>query len=258
MTENTPTLAGQSTRQMAADRYTARLKRAWWLLAALAGGFLLPAVILLVGLAQNGDWLRRFGLLVPLGYMVLVALFGVPIWWWSRTIPHEVSRAVRGAQAEETVGHMLAELGDGFEVLHDVPCEWGNIDHVVIGRNNSLFLIETKSHRGRVQVQDETLLLNGQPPEKDFIRQTLRNTFWLRERIRPITDSDVWITPVIVFTNAFVERSEPVQGITIINKKYLPPLLGQPNYSRQNSVVGEKSAEIAALLKPAVSPDAAF
>lgn len=134
----------------------------------------------------------------------------------------EVRRAYRGAKAEEQIGDMLDSLDENqYVVYHDVPSAYGNIDHVVLSRQNGVFLIETKSHGGRVQITDSGLLVNGKPPEKDFIAQALRNTYWLRDRISQITGLKVWIKPIIVFTNAFVEFGHPIKNVEITNKKFL-------------------------------------
>jgi hypothetical protein len=47
-------------------------------------------------------------------------------------------------------------------------------------------VLETKAHGGRVTVKDGRLLVNGHDPEKDFIAQALHNTYWLREKTRPV------------------------------------------------------------------------
>jgi hypothetical protein len=141
-------------------------------------------------------------------------------------------RAIRGAKAEEKVGDILMQLSPDYLVLHDVRSPSGNIDHIVIGRNNGLFLIETKAHGGTVTTTGDTLLVNNKLPEKNFISQALQNTYWLRDEVAKIIGEQPWITPVIVFTNAFVTASRPVKGVTIVNRKFLLSLLqrvGKPN-----------------------------
>ncbi len=135
-------------------------------------------------------------------------------------------RAARGASGEEDVGLILDTLNpDDYLVLHDIVSPYGNIDHMVIGRYTGIFLIETKAHRGKVTVGDGRVLVNGRVPEKDFIAQALRNTYWLRDILRQELASHVWIIPVLVFTNALVPRMEPVKGIQILNKRYLAGFL---------------------------------
>jgi hypothetical protein len=133
----------------------------------------------------------------------------------------EEKRAIRGAKAEEKLEEILNQFGADTLVLHDVPSPNGNIDHIVLSKANGVFLIETKAHGGNVAADDSRLLVNGKSPEKDFIAQTLRNTYWLRDEIKSVTDADVWINSMIVFTNAFVESCRPIKGITITNKKFV-------------------------------------
>ncbi len=133
----------------------------------------------------------------------------------------EAKRAYRGARAEEKIGKMLESLGRGYEVLHDVEYPYGNIDHVVISEKGVVFMIETKSHGGKVSIKDDGILVNGKTPEKDFIAQSLRNSYWLRDEIGSISGTVPWISAVLVFTNAFVPPMKPIKGVQVVNKKYL-------------------------------------
>jgi len=207
--------AGKSTRQMAQNRRRTT-------------NFILVGVLILVIILaltiQNWQALGLGGgavlaLLVLL--RVLPDLIDKPI---KRRIKEE-RRADRGAAAEEVVGDLLADLNDDFFVLNDIPSPYGNIDHVVIGKNSGVFLLETKAHGGRVEVLPDGLLVNGKPPEKNFIPQALKNTYWLRDELEKMIGIKIWITPVIVFTNAFVQAGKPIKGVHIVNKKFLPGLL---------------------------------
>jgi len=212
-----------STRQMAVRRRRSAL----WI--ALLG---ILSIALLGYLLQNANLLGLGGF----GILVLLILL--------RTLPDLIERqvdrkfktekrALRGARAEEVVEALLAELDqDTLDVRHDIPTPYGNIDHLVIARHGGVFLLETKSHSGRVQVQDGQLLVNGKPPEKNFIAQALKSTYWLRDRIAEQLGLTVWITPVIVFTNAFVPGSKPLRGVRVINKRFLLKLLRTPTVGR--------------------------
>ncbi len=133
----------------------------------------------------------------------------------------EVKRAIRGADAEVQIDTLLSTLSEDYHVINDLESPFGNIDHVVFSKKGALILIETKSHHGKVSFQDHAIYINGHSPEKDFISQTLKNTYWLREKINEITGTKVWIHPVIVFTNALVPYSDPVKGIHILNQRFL-------------------------------------
>lgn len=207
--------AGSSTRQMAQKR-----RRVTYLI-------LLGVLILIIGLAIVYGNRKTLGLgggavmLIILLIRILPDLIEKPI---NRRIK-KARRADRGAIAEENIGDLLAELGEDILILHDVACPYGNIDHVVIGKNSGVFLLETKAHGGKVQLLPDSLLVNGKPSEKDFIAQTLRNTYWLRDELENVVGKKVWITSIIVFTNAFVPFGKPIKGIHIINKKFLPGML---------------------------------
>jgi len=133
--------------------------------------------------------------------------------------------AIRGAEGEEEIQGILSRLGDGYMVINDVACPSGNIDHIVLSRSNGVFLIETKSHRGRVDIAGSILSLNGYPPEKNFIAQILRNTYWLRDEIAPLIGDKPWITPLLVFSSAFVPHTPPIKGVRVLNKRYLRQML---------------------------------
>lgn len=157
----------------------------------------------------------------------------------------EVKRAIRGADAEVQIDTLLNNLSEEFYVLNDLVSPFGNIDHVVICRNGSLFLLETKSHHGKVSIENNSLHINGHLPEKDFIAQTLKNTYWLRERITEITGVKNWVQPIIVFTNAFVPFMSPIKGIKVINKKYLiSTIKNTSGQGSANSVLWEKRNSI--------------
>lgn len=133
----------------------------------------------------------------------------------------EVKRAIRGAKAEVQIDTLLSALSEDYYVINDLESPFGNIDHVVFSKNGAFFLIETKSHHGKVSFQDCAIYINGHSPEKDFILQTLKNTYWCREKINEITGTKVWIHPVIVFTNALVPYSDPIKGVHILNQRFL-------------------------------------
>ena len=232
--------AGKSTREMAAKRRT----------SAIIIGLIGIAAIIVVGvLLQNAKVLGIGGA----GILVLLILIGYII---PDLVESQVDRklkaekrAIRGAKAEERIGGILEDLNEDYYVLHDIESPYGNIDHIVIGKYNGVFLIETKAHGGRVEVSDDTLLVNGKMPEKNFIAQALKNAYWLRDEISQVIGVKPWITPVVVFTNAFVSPTKPIKGVSIINKKYLPVILQrQGRQNATNVQVWEQREKIGGIL----------
>jgi len=118
--------------------------------------------------------------------------------------------AGRGAEAEEAVGTTLSCIPD-CEVLHDVPAQFGNIDHLVFRKDGAILLIETKSYRGKVTERSA----------EKFLQQTHRNLFWLRDFLKDRFGIEAWINAAIVFPNAYVTVRRPLRGVDFINSKYL-------------------------------------
>jgi hypothetical protein len=207
--------AGKSTRQMAQKR------------RRTTNVILVAVLILAIILAITIQSWQALGLGGGVVFILLVLLRVLPD-LIDKPIKHRIEgerRADRGAAAEEVIGNILEGLNEDFFVINDISNPYGNIDHVVIGKNTGVFLLETKAHGGRVEILSDELLVNGKPPEKDFIAQALKNTYWLRDELEKVIGSKIWITPVVVFTNAFVRAGKPLKGVFTINKKYLPGVL---------------------------------
>lgn len=211
--------AGRSTRDMAARRHRNAI-----LYACI--GVLLTLIIVCMISNPNAFGLGGIGILLLLG--ALKILPDVLDGFLSKEIKKE-KQAERGAAGEEIISDVLSELDDTYITLHDIESPYGNIDHIVISKDKGIFVIETKSHRGRVEIVDGQLLINGYPPEKDFIGQVLSNLYWLREKVKEITGIEVWIHPLLVFTNAFVVPGKPVRGVRLVNQKYLLSAISQTN-----------------------------
>lgn len=226
--------AGQSVREMADRRYKNRI---WFVLGTMA----VLLVILLVAYNARSLSIGGTGLL---GLLVAARLIMNYSDARTNKMIKEERRAIRGAKGEEKIGSLLESLGDDYLVIHDVVSPFGNIDHIVIARQSGVFLLETKAHGGTVSAREGRLVVNGKDPEKDFITQALNNTYWLRDKMRSIVEAEVWITPILVFTNAFVERSAPIKGVTILNKKYLLNVLQKLNNKPRNSVIWENREKI--------------
>jgi hypothetical protein len=130
-------------------------------------------------------------------------------------------KAHQGARAEEKVGAMLDGLAKNYAVRHDVNTGWGNIDHLVFRRDGAVFLIETKSHSGRITKLDGQLRRNGQFLEKDFIKQTLDNVSWLKKFLKGRAGFEPWIHAAVVFTDAHVEKHLTLNHVDVFNASFL-------------------------------------
>ena len=147
-----------------------------------------------------------------------------------------VHRAERGAKAEEQVDNLLDRLDNSYVVLNDIESPNGNIDHLIISQQNGIYLLETKSHWGKITLQDNKILLNGQATEKDFVNQALSNSYWVKEQVKNVTGLSPWITPIVVFTNAFVEYGPPIKGVRVMNQRFLLNFLCKPVQRSSNNL----------------------
>ncbi len=152
----------------------------------------------------------------------------------------------QGAAGEEQVGEILEQLGSDYLVMHDFAIHfgtspYGNIDHIVYDKKGNIFILETKSHFGKVTANGDHLLRDGRPFEKDIIHQALSNSYWVKEKVEAKLGLKAWVTPVLVFTNAFVQFGKPIKGVYYTNKKYLLQFL---QTHKANSPAGLKLWEM--------------
>ncbi|GGJ04869.1 hypothetical protein GCM10010885_12510 [Alicyclobacillus cellulosilyticus] len=191
---------------------------------------ILLAYVILGGLGAwfSWHWVHSNNVLVRYGsYILLCISLGVFIAGCLPVLNDKydpetwLSAFDRGAKGEETVQRWLASLPDGYSVFHDIECAVGNLDHVVIGPTG-VFVIETKSHSGQVDVDmNGRLVRNGRPFEKDLIKQSWREALWLRDWIQGRLGIEVRVYPLLVFSRAFVLVRRPVNGVTVLPGKWL-------------------------------------
>ena len=130
--------------------------------------------------------------------------------------------AARGANAEEKIGALLDQLSPDYLVWHGVKTDGGDIDHLAFRKDGAVFLIETKSHHGKITQQDGQLRRDGQPLEKNFIGQAHRNVYWLKEFLKARSGFEPkWIHAAIVFSNAYVEKHLEIKGVAVMNARFL-------------------------------------
>lgn len=205
--------AGESTRKMQAGRLAIVL-----------------AILLLMWLgifvySRNVKSIMSFGLT---GSLVVggLFLFGIKLLEKKGNVTlKRAKQAERGAIAEEKTGAILEEgLPEGNFIIHDFDTGRGNIDHILVGPKG-IFTLEVKSHRGTVTFANGRLMRDGQPFEKDFLKQAWAECFAVREILAKWEIKEPSGEPLIIFSNAFVKVSGKAKGVTVINLKFLPTFL---------------------------------
>lgn len=190
----------------------------------------MSAIVLILFVTFSLDYYLLFGhpaLIFVIGGPILFFLFVTQIERTAIPVMNELRLwegfAAKGAKAEEQIGDILDGLPGEWEWLHDVNKEYGNIDHLGFRKDGAVFLIETKSHDGKITQQEEQLRRNGQLFEKNFITQTHRNVLWVKKIIKArLGFEPQWVCAVIVFSNAYVERHLKIKGVAIVNVSFLP------------------------------------
>jgi hypothetical protein len=131
--------AGLAARRLVyRDAFTI-VRRHWYVFLAV---FAVPMVVygifqsLLYRLAPGSDFARGFGW----GLMLGLALLGVTVLLTS----FNLEKRLTGTQAEGwSTTELLRLEAHGWRVINDLPTDFGNIDHVVIGEH-AVLAVETK------------------------------------------------------------------------------------------------------------------
>jgi hypothetical protein len=224
--------AGKSARDMATKRYQQ---------VYLCAGALLGIALLLMTNLNN---MAKLGLPAVIVIVLLVRLVANKVEKKALYTKKRAKDADRGAIAEEKVALRLEDLPESYHGFHDIAFNGFNVDHVIVGPGG-VFLVETKSHRGKLEAKDGALLLNGQAPPKDFLKQAWSQTYQLNELLTKETSKEWPIRPVLCFTRAFVGVRAPVKGVEIVRLGYLNQFL-----TRRSPVLsGEEVERIAGVLR---------
>ena len=156
------------------------------------------------------EWMFAFGALIMF------------VWGLYDYISHNKKReqARDGWIAEQVTGQQLNRLvAQGCLVLHDLPAEVGNIDHVVIAPRG-VYAVETKSFRKPKGVTDDPkhpghqVRYDGKGLRfPDFaitepVEQAARHGQWLRRTLRDALGRDVPVVAALALPGWWVERTE--------------------------------------------------
>lgn len=215
-------------------------------------GVLAPLLYALFALLLAGlEWSREVFTIKPAPWFYTVAAAGVCIFAAVR-VPRTLTRlrALRlGREGERAVAQYLEWFRTaGFFVLHDVPNDNANIDHVLLG-TKGLFTIETKTiskpERGecKVRVLDGRVRANGQVIDRDPLVQAKAQARWLSNflgdsRFKP------FVQPVVVFPGWFVEPFDmKAAGVWVLEPKALDRFIeSQPERHTREEVKAMASA----------------
>jgi hypothetical protein len=121
----------------------------------------------------------------------------------------------RGAEGEERVGRLLAELGDGWSVVHDLTIgrKGANLDHLVIGPAG-VFALNTKHLTGRITVHARSIRHNGH--RTAFVPAALREARTVQTRLAAATGRPITAWSVLVVMGCEIVTKAPPADLSVV------------------------------------------
>jgi hypothetical protein len=148
------------------------------------------------------------------------------VWAWDDP-PHIVERWRMGRDGERKTAKELRKLErDGWYVLHDLPGDRGNLDHVVVGPGG-LFLLDSKVRAGMLLIENGVLTCRYPTlPTSDY---TMPGLPWvmkarardLRNELKMQLGWIVDVEPVVVLWAEFSESKGSLEGVTVLHGSQL-------------------------------------
>jgi hypothetical protein len=159
--------------------------------------------------------------IVSVGWSALMLVVSLLFIAWSlnKGLRH-VERFFKGARGEEKVSGILKSLPDSYHIFNDFVAGRVHVDHVVAGPAG-VFAVETKYWRGKVTVEDDHILLDGQLPSRPPLAQVKKEAALVKAKLAAAGWSGA-VTPVLAFaSDTFEATIAEIQGVVIINSNHL-------------------------------------
>ena len=168
-------------------------------------------------------WLDGAVLAAALVFTMATVRKLVPLW-------REYRNCRDGMRAEIAVAQQLDRLqAGGCLVLHDLPAEKFNIDHVVLG-TSAVFMVETKSRQkpgsgkasAQVSYDGKGLQFPGWAETKP-LEQARAQARWLADYLRGETGETVPVVPVVCLPGWYVNFGKDAgrSDVKVINPKFM-------------------------------------
>lgn len=206
----------------------------------LIGVMMMYMAFPLAALAWAGTRLRLGAITWGFGdsfFLLLAgAFFGYGLYDYIRAF-NARQRARDGLLAESVTGMQLNRLvAKGCTVMHDLPGESFNIDHIVIS-SRGVYAIETKSFRKPKQVHagnNYSVTFDGKALrfpdfiEKDAVSQAQRQAQWLSKVLRESLKREVPVIPALALPGWLIDQSDDVWHNAQV--KVFTPMGGGANF----------------------------
>jgi hypothetical protein len=116
----------------------------------------------------------------------------------------EIATNRRERAAEDDIDKILQTLDETkYSVFRNLYMGYGDLDHVVVGPTG-IFVVETKSNRGMVEIDQGRLKIRGgDETKKDYERQASQASYQLKVALSErLQESKVFVEPVLAFPAA--------------------------------------------------------
>jgi hypothetical protein len=143
-----------------------------------------------------------------------------------------------GQFGEQETEDALKALDDRWRVLHDLPRERGNWDHVVVGPGG-VFMLETKDYRAPAIVKDDKLHLGRFVLNGGTLRFSAKS---LSEALQNSTSP--WVQPVVVIWGEFAQQLHEENGIVYLSGSRLAEWIDEQPAKLSVSRVEELAASV--------------
>ena len=133
----------------------------------------------------------------------------------------------QGMLGELSVGQFLEEhcREQGYKVLHDLPCDGFNIDHLLMGKGG-VFCIESKTiskpfPKASVLFDGESVRVAGQTPDRDPVGQVQASARYINDLLARLTNRPgrtIPVRPVVLYPGWYTEGSSG-KSVWVLNPK---------------------------------------
>ena len=165
---------------------------------------------------------------VSWGAFVLIALLAMIYFLRQVFSNFETLRKKRlGMEGEIATGEELNQLMlHGCRVFHDLPFEYGNIDHVVVSQSG-VFSVETKTLAKLNASKSEKVTVDFARNELQFsdrswnipVKQLETNSRWLGKHLSSATGIKVEAEPMLALPGYFIEKRIGKSSFFVLNPK---------------------------------------
>lgn len=199
----------------------------------------------------------------PLGYTAAALLVTAFSAWRMWVIRKRVQRLRLGRDGERAVGEFLDGLrGDGCRVIHDVPAESFNLDHVIISPRG-VYVVETKTRtkpnaNARILVENDTVVIGSGPGDRAIVAQARAQARWLGQLLRESTGKTLPVRGVVVFPGWFVEQVGERTDVWVLEPKAFPGFLAREPVAMSDSDVQLATFHLKRYVRTCAEPEPGF